>query len=89
MSDSRFPSIFARIETTLPTQSAPIQIESQAKNSFSAVKKLFERLEQHCTEEDYEDLRKRFLNALKSNDYRKFDRGFQRTFYGADEDPLP
>lgn len=88
MSDSKLPSIFARIESAVPSASAPIQIETQAKNSFSAVKKLFERLEQHCTEEEYEDLRKRFLNALKSNDYRKFDRGFHKVFYGSDEDPV-
>jgi ribosome-associated translation inhibitor RaiA len=83
---ARLNNLLARIEETLPTNSAAAQIETQAKNCFAAVNKLFDQLERQCSEEEFEELKKRFLNAVKSDDYRKFERGFNRVFQ-QDSDP--
>ena len=82
------------MESAPPTE-APAELESQGRHAFAAVRNLIDRIKEVCTEEEAEDLIKRFFNATKSDDFRKFRRGIRKlaekgdgtTTPGSDEDP--
>lgn len=65
------------MESSPPTE-APAELELQGRHAFAAVRHLIDRIKEVCTEEEAEDLIKRFFNAAKSDDFRKFRRGIRR-----------
>lgn len=71
-------NLFREIQSLAPARDPDAFVDDRAKHAFAAARKLFEVIERTYSEEDAADLVKRFVNALKSGDYRKFDRGMRR-----------
>lgn len=71
-------SLLKTLMESAPPTEAPAELEAQGRHAFAAVRNLIDRIKEVCSEEEAEDLIKRFFNAAKSNDLRKFRRGIRK-----------
>lgn len=71
-------SLLQEIENYVPPATYPMRLQTQAEHVFSAIKKLMISIERNCDDDTAQDLKKRFFNAAKSNDFRKFERGLEQ-----------
>lgn len=78
MSDRRIGDLLNEIQGLSPKKDPIRTIEVRGANVFSAVVKLLEYIDDNFDEELSEDLKKRFLNAAKTKEYVKFNRGIKR-----------
>lgn len=70
--------LLREIDSLTPRRDIPGTLEVRGQNAFAAVRKLIELIEYNFEGENREDLIKRFFNASRTNDYRKFQRGIER-----------
>ena len=71
-------SLLKEIEALTPKRSSEDVIEEKASHAFSSVRKLFQLALEEYGRDDAADLAKRFINSVKSGDFRKFKRGIDR-----------
>lgn len=65
----------------------PTSLETRGSNAFAAVRKLIQLIESNCDKDVSDDLIKRFFNAARTDDWRKFQRGVNKIRNsGEDED---
>jgi len=83
---SQISSILKQLLESAPPTETSSELESQGRHAFAAVRNLIDKIEKVCTEEEAEDLIKRFFNASKSDDFRKFRRGIQKMASKANDD---
>lgn len=63
------------ISQIAPKKERDTFIEEKASHAYEATRKLFVLIEENYDEETAAELMKRFMNAVRTNDYRKFKRG--------------
>jgi hypothetical protein len=78
MTDRKVGSLLEEIQGLSPKKDPLRVLEVRGANAFSSVIKLFDYIQKEFDEETANDLVKRFLNAAKTNDYRKFQRGLNK-----------
>ena len=71
-------NILREIESLAPKRGKHEFIEEKGSHAYEAVRKLFDLIEAEYDEETSTDLLKRFVNAVKTSDYKKFKRGIER-----------
>ncbi len=71
-------SLLKEIKAFRPYQDVPNELDIQGRHVFAAVRRLINRIEKECDEEVAADLVKRLLNAIKTDDYKKYERGINR-----------
>jgi hypothetical protein len=71
-------SLLQELENYVPPKSYPVRLRTHGERVFTAVKKLMIDIEQNCDKETADDLKKRFFNSIKSNNFRKFDLGVDK-----------
>lgn len=75
---SKFNSILREIESLAPKRGKNGFVLEKGNHAYEAVRKLFELIEQEYDAETAADLMKRFINAARTADFRKFKRGIDR-----------
>ena len=61
-------------------------IETTGTNLIDSVINLFEKINEHYSEEESLELERRFINAIKSGDPRKFKRGIKKVIEAKNND---
>jgi predicted transcriptional regulator len=79
-------SLLKEIQAFRPYQDVPNELDIQGRHVFAAVRRLITRIEKECEEEVAADLVKRLLNAIKTDDYKKYERGIRRLKEGGKDD---
>lgn len=75
---SRVINILREIELLAPKNGKHEFIVEKSEHAYEAVRKLFDLIESEYSDEDAEDLMKRFINAARTRDFKKFKRGIDR-----------
>lgn len=83
---SKFNSILREIESLAPKEGKHEFILAKGNHAYEAVIKLFELISEEYSEDVAADLEKRFINAIRTTDFRKFKRGIDREKRGPDAD---
>lgn len=71
-------SLLREIEALTPRRPSEDVLEEKASHAFASVRKLFQLALEEYGREEAADLAKRFINSVKSGDFRKFKRGVDR-----------
>lgn len=78
MSDYKPRSLLQELQDYVPPKTYPIRLRTNGERIFSAINKLMNDIDQSCDEEMAKELKKRFFNAAKTEDFRKFERGIDK-----------
>jgi len=78
MSDKKPHSLLQELESYIPPRAYPVRLRTHGERVFTAVKKLMIDIENNCDKEMADELKKRFFNATRTNDFRKFERGVDK-----------
>lgn len=71
-------SILQELEDYIPPTTYPMRLRTHGERVFSGIKKLMIDIEKNCEKEMADDLKKRFFNAARTNDFKKFERGVNK-----------
>lgn len=71
---NRTKSLIEELSKVVPAKDKDLFIQGQASNLLSSINYLMEMISNNFSEDESEDLKKRFLVAAKNNDPDKFNR---------------
>lgn len=74
----RSRSILQEINNYVPEKNKEEMFEMRAHHVISSAIFLFEMLEEHYTEDEMENLKKRFISSIKGNDPERFIRSIRK-----------
>lgn len=74
MSNKKFTSIIEDLANIVPKKDTELFIESRAIQAIAATTNLFRLIEEQYQEDVANDLKRRFINSIKSDDVDKFKR---------------
>ncbi len=78
MSDKKFRSIVDELSDYAPVRDRDLFIESRAEQVMGSVKNLMRLIRESYDAETADDLQKRLINAIRSEDENKFRRGIRQ-----------
>ena len=74
LSDMKFRSLIDELSDYVPVRDRDLFIESRAEQVMGSVKNLMRLIRESYDAESADDLQKRFINAIRSDDESKFRR---------------
>jgi hypothetical protein len=71
-------SIFEELNDLRPTKDKDSIVESRADHILSSAINLFEYMENNYTDEEFDQLQKRFISSIKGKDPKRFSRALYK-----------
>jgi len=78
MSKPLYRSLLEELEDYIPPTTFPVRLRTHGERVFASIKKLMIDIEKNCDKEMADELKKRFINAARTNDFKKFERGVDK-----------
>ena len=78
MSKRRTESILHELSSYIPERNKEEIIEMRAQHVISSALYLFEMIDNEFTEEEADQLKKRFLSSIKGKDAKRFSRSIKK-----------
>lgn len=73
-SNNRFRSILSEISNFVPEKNKCDMLEMRAHHILSSVMYLFDTIDENCSDEEAEQLKRRFMSSIKNRDPERFIR---------------